>query len=273
MVCSEFATESEADAHCAAAPDPNLCVKHAPEGSGLHFETTRSVASCAGLGMQNVGTSTASYNNWDTSCQNAATYLGLTYSTIYVSGSGFPPSRCRRSYSQMQQLGNGAGTQGDCRSLSGSDQCVCVKELNPNWKGCICRLYPPPSPLLPPSPPPPACLPGTVAVTVVNQKYYFDGVEATSYGVGPNTYTFTGVPSGHKMAWMGSPASTDWYNAPGNNNGYSVQVISSMTRRFRYGDAQLVVSGSFSPSYFRCYTHGDMNGAAEMIKYDPSCTV
>jgi len=114
-------------------------------------------------------------------------------------------------------------------------------------------------------------MPGTVAVTVVDNKYYFDGVEAASYSVGPHTYTFTGVPSGHKMAWMGSPANTDWDNAPGNSNGVIAQVIDSIMRRFRYGDAQLVVSGSFSPSYFRCYTHGDMNGVSDMIVYNPAC--
>ena len=138
---------------------------------------------------------------------------------------------------------------------------------------CTVPDPPSPPPPLPPSPPPPACLPGTVAVTVVNQKYYFDGVEAGAYSVGEHTYTFTGVPSDHKMAWMGSPANTDWNNAPGNSNGESVQIINSRMRRFRYGDAQLVVDGSFSPSYFRCYTHGDMNGVSDMIVYNPACTL
>lgn len=108
---------------------------------------------------------------------------------------------------------------------------------------------------------------------MVNQKYYFDGVEAGSYSVGPNIYTFTGVPSDHQMAWMGHSSSTIWQNADGNTNAYSVQIINSIMKYFRHGVVQLVVSGSFSPSYFRCYAHGDMNGVAEMIVYNPACTI
>jgi hypothetical protein len=131
--------------------------------------------------------------------------------------------------------------------------------------------FPPPAP---PSPPPPPCLPGTVAVTVVGLKYYFDGVEAGAYSVGPHVYTFTGIPIEHKMAWMGD-GSVTWSNAPGNTNPYSVQNINSRIRYFRYGDATLDVGGSFSTggAYFRCYAHGDMNQVDDMIMYNAACTV
>lgn len=133
--------------------------------------------------------------------------------------------------------------------------------------------FPPPAP---PSPPPPPCLPGTVAVTVVNYKYYFDGVEAGAYSVGPHVYTFTGIPAAHKMAWMGDGIySVTWSNAPGNTNPHSVQNINARIRYFRYGDATLDVGGSFSTggAYFRCYAHGDMNQVDDMIMYNADCTI
>ena len=270
FACSDFSTEAEADAHCAASPDPDMCVKHAPEGSGLHFEAVSHVATCADAGMVDPSFGTANYHWSYTECSDAATFFGVPFSTAYSGATAFPANNCKTSgqgVTSVSKLSSQTGTQA-CNTLSGYDACVCVKELNPNWQACVCSLYPP-SP--PPSPPPAACLPRTVAVTVVGNKYYFDGVEASAHSIGQKTYSFTGIPEAHKTTWLGESSVHSWQNAAGNSNEASVKVVSATSRYYRWGDVDLTITGSFTdPAYFDCWSHGSMSGTSTFL-YNANC--
>lgn len=134
---------------------------------------------------------------------------------------------------------------------------------------------PTPSPTATPSPTPvPVCLSTTNTVTIQNisgNKYIFNG-SYEFYGIGLGSYTFTGVPASHPIAFL--------------NNGKESQVIYSGTNAqsppkygpdgnlyiYYWGDVTVTVFSNFGILSYADYFFGYYGGQNNIVFASP-CTV